>query len=87
MVSNFELWELKWRFVKGSNCAPGNKITNHSDRHVVIVNVKQMKIAQIYRTSANRYEIIKAECVVCVRTYTGSFYEAVKIVNDFLNAQ
>ena len=87
MVSNFELWELEWQFVKKSNCALGNKITSHSDRHVVITNIKQMKIAQIRRTSANRYEIIKANCIACVRTYAGSFFEASKIVNDFLNEQ
>lgn len=85
MVSNFELRELKWRFLNNTNCAAGNEITAHSDLYVVITNLKQMRIAQIYRTSANRYEIITACGLVCTRTHRSSFAEAADKVNKFLS--
>ncbi len=84
MVSNFEISELKCRFER-LNCASGNEITYSGENFVVIVNRKQIKIAQILRTSANRYEIIKASEWACVRTNVSSFSEAAKVVNEFLS--
>lgn len=81
--TNFELSELEWRFTKWNDCA-GNEITHHGENFVVIVNRQYMKIAQIYRTSANRYEIITACGIICSRTYESTFPNAAHVVKEFL---
>ena len=85
MVSNFGTNELTKQFIEGSKCAAGNKITACNEDYVVITNHEKMRIAQIWRTSANRYEIIRACATACARTHRGSFYEAADIVNEFLS--
>ncbi len=61
------------------------QITNYTEKLAVIVNKEKYKIAQIYRTSANNYEVITASQIYCDRYCRKSFKEALKEVTNFFN--
>jgi len=77
MRNNFN--DISFYFKK----ADGYLITNSSNNFAVIVNTRTFQIAQIFRTSANYYEVIIASSVYCNRICENSFNSALKRVQHF----
>lgn len=77
MRNNFD--DISFYFKKSD----GFYITNSGNQFAVIVNIKTFQIAEIFRTSANYYEIITASVVNCQRVCEKSFNSALKEVQHF----
>lgn len=77
MRNNFD--DISFYFKKSD----GFYITNLGSQFAVIVNIKTFQIAQIYRTSANYYEVITASNVYCTRICKKSFNSALIRVQHF----
>jgi Na+/citrate or Na+/malate symporter len=61
----------------------GFYITNSGNQFAVIVNINTFRIAEIFRMSANYYEVITASIIHCTRLCEKNFSSALKRVQDF----
>lgn len=77
MRNNFN--DIHFYFPKSN----GFQITNLSNNFAVIINSSTFQIAEIFRTSANYYEVIIASSVYCNRVCENSFNSALKRVQAF----
>lgn len=79
MRNNFD--DIAFYFKKSD----GFQITNSSDKYAIIVNTNTFQIVQIFRTSANYYQVIIASSIYCNRICENSFYSALRRVKKFFN--
>ena len=77
MRNNFD--DISFYFKKSD----GFEITNSSNNFAIIVNTKTFQIAEIFRTSANYYEVLTANSISCRRLCTRSYTDALKEVKHF----
>lgn len=82
MENNFEEWRLKRVFEW--NFSDDFVVTNFGDNYVIVTFAKGCAIAQIYRTSANCYEVITACPAIAERRTCKKFAAASKYVLEFL---
>lgn len=79
MVSSFDLHNLRFTFCLTGHCV----VTNYGKNFVVLANRELFRIAEIIRTSANRYYVTLAtDCGVSNYVFK-TFKECIPYVCDF----